>query len=128
MIGRFLNCSLYSMRLRCRNDHPVLQEKQKKRRKEKKNTPHQIPSTVLSRTGPCSVSERTNKMILEAATPPDGFQWSLKTQCSSSPLCRGSLPLLSVPHWLDTSQGDESLITRKKNTQLDSFQAISIFL
>lgn len=51
-----------------------------------------------------------------AASPPDGFLWSLKAQCSlSSPPCSGSLPLLSVPHWLDTGQAYESIITGNKH-------------
>lgn len=55
-------------------------------------------------------------MIRQTATPSDGLHWSLKTQCSASPPRSGSLPLLSVPHWLEAGQSDESVITGIKYT------------
>lgn len=71
------------------------------KKKKRKKTHHQIPSTVITRTGPCSVSERTNKMILEAATPPWWISVELKdtVQRLSSPALAPCHSFLSRIGW-----------------------------
>lgn len=90
-----LCCSSRFMRMK---KHPEPSEK------------HQISSTAIIQSRSLHRNERTDTMIRQPATPPDGFHWSLKAQRSGSPPS-GSLPLLSVPHWLETGQSDECVIT-----------------